>query len=355
MSANEQPRPENLDIKKEIQATPPADTNLHKADNQYLREVSMYFSTIRKELPELVEDDSEYGDYLGEVEGELKPLFMNGKLDQARLHPEWVGMGLGELAGVMGKNNPDMFQNVSEDPKENEKRETQYLATKKLFMSTCAKLFPDTQANINTLPLIIEKLEKSTDFMSETGRLSLLVNNIDESDPAQIASEIDGILMAGGNTMHTIGFEKVFTAESNEEREKNEKILANAGEALYMLQLIRDELRKKTYGREDITPSETKEIDAIRKEIGQPTKTEETPEKKLMGKISVFKNQLERNFGRSLLTFGWPDVGTDLPKLQQLADGLAKINSAWMRDTDLPHKKTAKFETQTKELFDSLR
>ena len=58
-----------------------------------------------------------------------------------------------------------------------------------------------------------------------------------------------------------------FIAEDVKETEAMEKKLGMGVISLYKLQLMRDRLTEKIYGRADITPGETRQIDEAREKV----------------------------------------------------------------------------------------
>ena len=84
-----------------------------------------------------------------------------------------------------------------------------------------------------------------------------------KENPRKLAERIDDALYFCSDSMKSSAF---YSFETDDE-EKNKQNLGEGISSIYKLQLMRDQLTKKVYGREDIAPSEQKEMDEAREKV----------------------------------------------------------------------------------------
>ncbi len=258
-----QPEP---DIKAKVE-TPAAKSvvaGVLRTDTSYFNEVSRHFNAAR-EIARQVEDPNEENSYelfLAEQQRTLGKL-ANPRLAD-RVTPQEVSLALSDLAGNMAFDNPDIESNRTDDPKQNAENEKRYLESKKLFMETAAKIFPDTEPDFMQLSSVSEILRESTNSALLHPEISVReVEKFLHDNPKELARRIDDDLYFAGHKMKS----DAWIAYPSKDRSAQETKLATASEALYKLQLMRDELQKRMYRQADMSPSDARKIDTIRTEV----------------------------------------------------------------------------------------
>ncbi len=232
-------------------------------DMAYSSSVARYFNRRKSECiagrENPTDEDLQYEQFLSEQQSMLAKVANSRLLE--KLQPKDISFALSELAGMMANNNPDYYG--GQDPNSNVDQEKEYLEAKKIFMATCKKMFPEIEPEMSRSVTYteVEKLSR-LDIpvvsvpMSEGGELL-------QKNPKELARRMDGILHSSGDVMKSYAFDG-FCADDIKETEAIEKKLGTAVMSVYKLQLMRDRLTEKIYGRADMTPSETKQIDEAR-------------------------------------------------------------------------------------------
>ena len=233
-------------------------------DTDYASSVARYFNRRKKYWMEAESDeDFEYGRFLDEQQRSLAKVANAKQLE--KLQPKDIAFALSELAGMMADNNLDYYGKP--DPNlVGVDQEKEYFEAKNLFMTTCRKMFPEIEPEKNAVTTFaeVEKLSKQG-----IGVVSIPISEgkkLLKENPRELAEQMDTIMhIAGGSMKFQAGFG--FSAEDLKDTEETEKRMGMATISYYKLQLMRDELTKQIYGRDDITHSEKKQIDEEREKV----------------------------------------------------------------------------------------
>jgi hypothetical protein len=252
----------NIETSEPQIETQPANTEEKESqiDSVYAGLVGRYFGRRKEDLMRDNEnpsdEDLKYETFLNEQQSNLVNLANRKNLEKAKSKD--YSFALSELAGMMAANR-------EQDPNSNIDTDKEYREAKQLFMATCQKLFPEIKPEVTRdIPSIEAKQLNNLGLgggsipSSESGRLL-------REDPKKLAIEIDQILKIDGNAMKIHAFEG-FETDLDTTKEE-EKRLGTAIPLFYKLQLMRDQLTKQIYGREDIPPSEQRQIDQTREKI----------------------------------------------------------------------------------------
>lgn len=247
--------------------------------------VSKFFNEKRK-IADLTDvEDTELFDYDRFLVMEQQSLEKLSNPSTAEsMRPEDVALTMGDLAGGMAARNPEIAGNKTGNASIDKETEKAYGDTKKLFMDTGKKIFPNIDVDNddigNELKLTTERLSRQVD---PTGRIGqdltmpdLTGKDIEammEDDPQALAAKLDKMIYETGDLMRMrsrIGFNDGDDADRSE--------LAEGSKWLYKLQLIRDGLQEKMYDSKEVTSSEAGEIEKIRRAMGIGEKKEERVE-----------------------------------------------------------------------------
>ena len=286
MPEREQLKPELIEAKLETPVAKPATTETPQSDTRYFSDVSRYFNARR----EIGGVDEEQDMFIREQQQMLEKLANPKLIEQMR--PNDVAIALSELSGVMSRANPNIESNRTSDPESDAFNEKMYLQTKRLFMESSKKMFPDTKVDIHSdsLKTIAQRLEKSFGAFSMPEITDAEVAQLLKDDPKKLAEWIDRALYLAGDAAEN---KALVNFGIREEEGKKGKIdsarydeenntLANITEAIYKLQLLRDQLQQEIYGRADIPSSDVRKIDALRDEFkdSKPEAKDSVAEKK---------------------------------------------------------------------------
>mgnify|MGYP003489849636 FL=1 len=244
--------------------------------NEYFSSVSRYFNgrIADCKIGEADEDNNTYENFLWEQQRVLQKMADPKRLE--KMHPRDVSFALAELSGTLADTNPESprnnFLDANLGEEDNQAKEELYLATKKLYMDSCAKMFSDTQitsivSELNTGVRRIKRemphipLSESLDSISETQ--ALLRDN-----PKELLKRLDDVLYQAGTGEKSHAY-YAFEAwiEHEESLEAAEIRLGTLAEPMYKLQLIKDELLRKIYGTADMKPSERMRIDQLKSSL----------------------------------------------------------------------------------------
>ncbi len=253
-------------------------------DTAYGGLVSKYFNEKRAVADVTESEDTELFDYDSYLAMEQQGLEKLANPAAAReLQPRDVAMPLADLAGTMSSRNPEAAANATGNPEFDAQSQSEYGQAKKVFMESCARAFPAVTVNEKDLggelKRTAERLTRSADSADSAG---LPVEDIDElleNDPRELARRLDEVLHQSGELLQMrsrINFDN----EDGQKRDQASGHLAGGVEIFYKLQLLRDSLREKMYGRKDVTKKEADEIDKMRAAFGGGTAESGTAEVK---------------------------------------------------------------------------
>lgn len=277
-----QEQPKDNETQENIIPATPEKTATPTIDAKYFSEVSKYFherkAALAKERETPSEDDLLYEQFLTEEQGQLTKIATQKRLE--KMQPKdvcvYLGQPISDMSHSLHMLNPDLVISVLKE--DQGKLEKTYLESRKVFMDSCKKIFPDTEikAEASTINLEMRRINRinlasienklDDEMVSQrTMSVSELMRALKE-DPKKVLEEIDGLLLTYGNTIRSRTFGRfsdfqtgdIADPELSDEGKANAAVLS---ESLYKLQLVRDELMEKIYGGKNVTPLEKNEID----------------------------------------------------------------------------------------------
>jgi len=260
--------PEQLEVKESM------------VDAAYASSVYKFFGDRKSEIGEpgkpKSEEDVQREAFLNEQEAVLVKVSDKRRLE--KMQPKDVSFALAEVVGVMGATNlfreNYRFEHEGFIGEPNALSEKYYIAAKKLFMDSCRKLFPKVKPELSgAVPIQQEKKLEEAGITSARGPKDILeAEKFLRNDPRELASWLDSMITLGGLQMReqstqTTNIESFPDFDDPEKVDEVKNRLGQAIEPLYKLQLMRDAMTKRIYGREDITPSEAWQIDKARERL----------------------------------------------------------------------------------------
>lgn len=344
------------------------DHNVDSLDEE--DEMKKYHQVLKKELMNIAEKDK------------LK-----------NLKPKDAAVVFGDLLKEMHIANPDVERNITGDSKLDKKREKDYQKSRKLFMESCKKVFTDDVggiedekkgriSDIHIASKNLKKVEWTSQEISAFESSELFGKNPKEL-LKKIDEVIDGIDYTGQRAWKIVADEGSEISQEKSTKQLDQqwrKELADAAKEVYKLELMRDQLKEKIYGKKDISPADAKEIDNIREKINSSSRDTENMEGKkqkdsapdsktrenLKGKeknivetrkdVAFYINELHRNlnFQSELSSL---NLGDDAGRWQEVADNLKKIYKRYNKDIEkmLTSAKIKDYEKEIKDLFETLR
>lgn len=290
MTREKEPSQEGEELKKPETPMPVPEKGEARIDTEYSNSISRYFNGIKNKMAEVrtteaSDEDLMYEQFLTEQQNTLSKLASPKKLE--KMQPTDVSFALAELSGTMAATNPESPWVNRDD--ENlikeviQEREDLYLDTKKLYMESCKKMFPDTEISLSPSQLHLElrkikkvdlfKLEGST----ENPHIEVIpvseIQRLLKENPKELLKKIDEVLRWVGDQMKRRAYGRFELFQEDEKGgdmesvAKEEKRLGTLAEPLYKLQLIKDELIKQVYGNSDMKPSERMEVDKLKNKV----------------------------------------------------------------------------------------
>lgn len=244
--------------------------------------VSRHFNERRKIADVTDSQDTEYFDHDAFLAMEQQSLEKLANPETgAKMRPKDVAMAIGDLAGEMSGRNPDVPGNVTGDPKADAENASAYGDAKRVFMLAGEKAFPNVTVDSKNFGVDLERTsrllreESDASFIPEMdpGRLQKMY----DEDPKALAGKLDEILAKSGDLMRMRSRMNFDNKDPRRQEEENAHLAAGA-EMLYKLQLMRDDLQEKMYGRKDVTSAEAKQIDAARDAVSGKTEREPAAE-----------------------------------------------------------------------------
>lgn len=286
-----EPLPKKENPKNPEVPTPTSEKNEARIDTAYSSSVARYFNgrqnRMREVKPEMNDSDVMLEQFLIEQQNTLSKLAHPEKIK--KMQPTDVSFALAELSGTMARTNPESryVNNTDKNLTEEliQEREDVYMETRKLYMESCKKMFPELEAGLipSQLPRIIREIKKVDLFdldgrgenphiREEDFRISDIQKLLKEN-PKELLKRIDEALYWIGSQMQDSAYGRFEAFQTNEEGgemeavEKEEKRLGTLAGPVYKLQLIKDEILMKIYGRSDMRPSERMKFDKVRSRL----------------------------------------------------------------------------------------
>jgi hypothetical protein len=257
-------------------------------DSAYAGEVSKFFNEKRR-LAELTDaEDTSLFDHENFVAMQQMSLEKLANPKTAReMKPRDAALALADLAGTMAGRNLEIEANVTGDPAIDQASEAEHAQAKKIFMDSCEKLYPNVTVDKKDFG---NDLKRTVDGLSQAAVAPLPpdisgeeLDRMAEERPQELAKRLDTILHDTGDALQDRS-RISFDVEDEQRRKEAGGHLAAGTEMFYKLQLFRDELQERMYGRKDVTKSEAEAIDKMRNafsgenaEGGQPDEGKEKP------------------------------------------------------------------------------
>ncbi len=201
------------------------------------------------------------------------------------IKPEAVSVGLAELTGQLAVYDHSIKSNRIEDPEINKQDEESYAKVREIYMESCRRVFPESQASIHyaNLKVLAERLERNITMSISSGVPSLIEQmKMLKEDPRELANIIDDILYITGMAMKSESYKLTGSTDMSLVSDLHKR-LAIAAEDMFALQQMKDQLQVIVYERRaaDLTPGEANKIDALRNQFtAGKSKGEETMEER---------------------------------------------------------------------------
>lgn len=252
-------------------------SNLHLRENtnKFFKSINEFYSspeTINSMGEEISERAQEKYDLL---RSELGALSVTKNHEHFRQNPH----ELAESISVVANSMETARQNISDpDMDELGRKEASntYELTKKLFMESCKKLYPNESVSTHLLSRKINDIAKSLNEsnLMGGGNLDFIKNPemLFQGKPKELLILVDSAFDAiNSNISNKLYYDTIAESDNtvapNIEMPENEQKRMEIGvKSLYQLEMLRDQIRNKLYGS-DKTPEEIAKMEKIKSEI----------------------------------------------------------------------------------------
>lgn len=320
-----------------------------RIDTAYAGAVSKLFNEKRKIANVTDAQDTQYFDHDAFLSMEQQSLEKLANPDAAKaMKPKDVAMAVGDLAGEMAGSSQHRAGNRTGDAAIDAENGRANAEAKKVFMMAGEKAYP--HVTVDTANFGVD-LERTSRILREEADASFIpemnpgdLQKMYDEDPKALAKKLDEILGKSGDLLRMRSRVNFDNKDPKRQEEANAH-LAAGGEMFYKLQLMRDQLQEKTYGRKDVTPEEAKQIDASRAAFsGQEAPKDEEPTadaaaKRLLEKAASVKNdEPGRNPAPALeaLRGVWKKEDAFANRLALLAERVQAMTDIKLADDDMP-------------------
>lgn len=348
-----QPPPDKPEQAKEVRPDLEAmDTEqgaVSRIDTAYAGAVSKLFNEKRKVANVTDSQDTQYFDHDAFLAMEQQSLEKLANPESAKaMKPKDVAMAVGDLAGEMAGSSQDRAGNRTGDPAIDAENGRANAEAKKVFMMAGEKAYPHVTIDTGNFGV---DLERTARILREEADASFIpdmnpgdLQKMYDEDPKALAKKLDVILGKSGDLMRMRSRVNFDNKDPKRQEEANAH-LAAGGEMFYKLQLMRDQLQEKTYGRKDVTPEEARQIDASRAAFaGQEAPKDEEPTadesaKKLVAKAEAADaKEPGKNPAPALeaLRSVWKKPDAFANRLATLAERVQTMTDLKLADDDLP-------------------
>ena len=261
------------EIRPDLAAAETAKGETAPTDTEYGGLVSKYFNEKRFLAEQTGAEETElheHDEFLAEQQRSLEKLA--NPVTAKHLLPRDVALPPADIAGEMTAHNPEDPELRTGDEGADLATEGKFRESKKVFMESCEKIFPgvavDTKNFGSDLKRTVSRLSREADNELIPDLSDAQIQDLYENDPRALAGRLDELLHKSGDELQLrgrIGFDNTDPGQ----RRNISGDLAASTEVYYKLQLMRDALREKIYGRKDVTVEEAEEIDQMREAFGE--------------------------------------------------------------------------------------
>ncbi|HTK05429.1 MAG TPA: hypothetical protein VL500_07625, partial [Candidatus Eisenbacteria bacterium] len=336
------------EVRPDLQAMETEQGAPSKIDTGYAGSVSKFFNEKRKVANVTEAQDTELFDYDAFLAAEQQSLEKMANPETAKaMKPKDVAMAMGDLAGEMASKNPDRAGNVTGDPKIDGENAAAYGDAKKVFMMAADKAFPNVTYDTKDFGT---ELEHASRMLREESDASFIpemdpgdLQKMYDQDPKGLAKKLDEILAKSGDLMR-MRSRLNFDNKDAVKQEQDNAHLAAGAEQLYKVQLMRDDLQEKMYGRKDVTAAEAKQIDASRAAFaGKPEAGAEDAEGKSRAALDAVERATVAERGTGSEKVGpaleamkgvWKKDGALSGRMEALAERVSKMTELKLADDE---------------------
>lgn len=349
-------RPEEKEIRPDLEEMTTEKGEVSKIDAGYAGAVSSYFNERRRIADLSGAQDTELFDhdaFLAEEQRSLEKLA--NPETAAKMRPKDAAFALGDLAGSMGAKNPERMGNVTGDATKDAAAEREHSVTRKLFMDSAEKLFPNVTVDGGEMGNEVARTAEKLSFEADASFIPDLapkdIQRMYDENPEALAMKLDEVLEKTGDLMQTRA-RMSFDLQDDQRRTEADAHLAAGTEMYYKLQLIRDKLREKQYGRPDITASEQRKVDEMRRAFGG-AKTEQATDG------AAAERALEAakagGAGGEAMTEAWNGEGGKLAaRLDRLAERAKSMAEEKLKDDRHPLSRTDAIRLSLRQCYGDL-
>lgn len=335
-------RPEEKETRPDIAELDTEKGAASPVDAAYAGKVSSYFNERRKVAGLTGAQDTELFDhdaFLSEEQRSLEKLA--NPETAAKMRPEDAAFALGDLAGSMSAKNPERKANVTGDVAKDAATESEHAAARKLFMDSAEKLFPNVTVDGEDMGNEVTRTAERLSFEADASFIPDLapkdVQRMYDENPEALAEKLDEVLEKTGDLMQTRA-RMSFDLQDDKRRAEADAHLAAGTEMYYKLQLIRDKLREKQYGRPDIPASEQRKVDEMRRAFGGDDAATEKPDD---DKARRALETAEGGPGGEALAAAWNGDGAKLAaRFEKLAERARSMAEEKLKDDRHPIART---------------
>lgn len=370
MNQEKESKENNREFKAPDENRAPSERELPKEDIGYAVDVNRHY-LMDRDLNYIKGFDTEYGGHLQDHKKALSKLAKNENLQN--VDPDEYTEALAELAGYVSENHPDWELAGKETEEEKKQKDQHYKSGKSLWMHSMKKIYPEVNGSIADLLSLFEKGIGNA-YRQDLTREQ--IKDLEKNNPQELIKALDEFIFFAQRDLKDSAFFNHFDESDPKIKEQNSAYLEINLRDLYKLQLIRDRLAEKIYGKAQDSPSDVKQIEQLQDQLNSSGKMEtpnkeeslESSESKIVSLLESLANEEAKKefdsrsrgniFSQQKIPIIdafislYPDDKDLGSRLQELVNGIQE-NAQKLQEQGLQDKSLA-FSRSAKESFESL-
>ncbi len=296
-------KPEKVIAPKEIIGTNPTEKGAPALLKKERRGFTSSWQVIREKAFEgnagSVDDRAQDEEYFKYISGQLTR-FDQGIPDASEISDALAAIGFRSLYAREGLKHIAQEEQEGEEFGNLSELKGQQKAGKKLFMEMARQIYPDAEfqgisrASFARFEQKAKQL-KSVFPIEDPGLVVMAARFQKENwenmikEPRTLLANLDQMIIKCSEQAEALARQNAIdSTEEAKEQEiaGNRLVLVDLNQLIYEMELVRDQLQEKVYGRSDLSPTEEGRIDVLNDKLKQPEKNQQP----------VFENITDSNF-----------------------------------------------------------